>query len=135
MSLRSVGTLKETTVVTLRHPDPRNKLKKADGKPMTVVLHGPYSARYKKVLREQQRRVAEGMTSDSAITDLDTEAFTEELLIGCIDSWDIELDPGEALPFDEATARQILTDYPWLFEQLKQVFGNVARFLDKPSES
>lgn len=61
MALRDIGTVKDTTVVTITDPRSGKPLKNADGSDMTVTLHGPYSARYKRVMRDQQQARAESM--------------------------------------------------------------------------
>lgn len=135
MSLRSVGKIKDTTVVTIRHPDPKDNLVNPDGTPMTVTIHGPYSKRYKQVMRDQQQRMAEsaaGGAINMSQDELDT--FTDELMVSCIEDWDMTLDGEERLPFDTDTARAVFDEFPWLKDQVNLAFGNVARFLDKPKK-
>ena len=136
MSLRDVGTVKDTTVITLRHPDPRKPNPvNADGTPMTVTMHGPYSARYKAALREKQQAWladADRSTGSMTLSPDEIEESTRAMLVACIETWDITLDGPDKLPFSTDAARQVFDEFPWVFEQLAAAAGNVSNFLDVP---
>ena len=135
MSLRDVGTVKDTTTITLFHPATGADLLNADKTPMTVTLHGPYSERYKSVLREQQqKRVMDtprsGNGRPAAMTTDEIEAASNELLMRCIEDWAITLEGDEKLPFTPENAEPVLKEFPWLRDQLNIAMGNVAGFLE-----
>jgi hypothetical protein len=137
MSLRDVGTVKETTTVTLYHPATGKDLLNADDTPMTVTVHGPYSRLYKSVMREQQQRrmtdVPRGGARGAIITSEDVEAYSHELLVRCIESWQITLEGDEKLAFSRDAVESVLADFPWVRDQLAAAMGNVADFLDGSS--
>lgn len=135
MGLRSVGKIRHTTVVTLRDPATNKPLAGIDDQPMTVTLHGPYSARYKKVLREQQQtRVATAQEHGGAITisPEEMEAYTIELLVQCIEGWTVTLEGDEIAPVDPDGIRAVLDEFPWVADQLNAALGNTGNFLDRP---
>lgn len=137
MSLRDVGAVKDTTVVTLRHPAPGKDLLNADKTPMTVTLHGPYSSRYKAVLREQQqRRVMEAAQRGDAatLTPDEIDEMTQELVSRCIEDWSITLEGDEKLPCTPENVESVLTEFPWLRDQLNIALGNVSAFLEQPKK-
>jgi hypothetical protein len=132
MSLRDVGTVKDTTTLTLYHPATGKDLLNADGTAMTVTLHGPYSDRYKSVLREQQQRRMTDMTRAARGTTLDAEeleAMTRELIVRCIEDWNVTLEGDEKLPFSPETAEGVFAEFPWARDQVSAAMGNVADFL------
>lgn len=132
MSLRDVGTIKDTTVVTLKHPATRKPLPNADGTPMTVTVYGPYSARYKAVIREQQQaRMGEAVGDALApLTPDEIEALSDELMVRCIADWHITLEGDEPLPYSPEAAEQVIAEFPWLRDQINAAMGNVATFLE-----
>lgn len=135
MSLRSVGKTKDTAVVTLRAPDPRDKLLNEDGSPMTVVLYSPYSPQYKAALRALQRESAQDVGGGLTLADDEMDARMEALLVACIKEWAITLDPEEGLlPLTEDNVRSVLAEFPWLREQLLVAQGTPANFLDRPKK-
>ena len=133
MSLRDVGTVKTTTTITLYHPATGKDLLNADGSPMTVTIHGPYSERYKSVLREQQQRRMTDMTRAGAranMTSEEVEALSQELMYRCIEDWSITLEGDEKLPFSPETVEPVMAEFPWVKDQISAVMGNVADFLE-----
>lgn len=137
MSLRDVGKVKPTTIVTLTHPDPAQKLRNPDGSPMTVVLHGPYSDRYKTILREQQQRrmaeMADG-ANVAAMTPDELDEYSRELLAKCVESWNIWLDEDEELIFSPDKVDEVLDEHPWIRDQLNAALGRTSRFLEPRSK-
>jgi hypothetical protein len=133
MSLRDVGTVKDTTTITLFHPATGKDLLNADGTPMTVTVHGPYSERYKTVLRDQQQRRMTDMTRAAARTNMTPEeidAFAQELMTRCIEDWSLTLEGDDKLPFSAEAATTVLAEFPWLRDQINAAIGDVAGFLE-----
>jgi molecular chaperone DnaK (HSP70) len=133
MSLRDVGTVKDTTTITLYHPATGKDLLNADKTPMTITLHGPYSERYKSVLRDQQQRRMTDMTRAAARTSMtpeEVEALSQELLIRCIEDWSITLEGDEKLAFSVDAVESVMAEFPWLKDQVNAAMGNVADFLE-----
>ncbi len=133
MSLRDVGTVKDTTTITLYHPATGKDLLNADGTPMTITLHGPYSERYKSVLREQQQRRMTDMTRGSRNTTLDAdelETMSRELIIRCVEDWSLTLEGDEKLAFSRETVESVFVEFPWARDQVNAAMGNVADFLE-----
>lgn len=132
MSLRDVGTVKETTTVTLTHPATRKPLLNADKTPMTITIHGPYSERYKTVIRDQQQRRMADMTRGEMgnMTPDEVDEFAQELLLRCIDGWDLTLEGDEKLPFTPDAVESVMTEFPWVRDQVNVAMGNVAGFLE-----
>lgn len=135
MSLRDVGSVKDTTTFTLYHPDTGSDLLNADETPMTVIIHGPYSKRYKKALRDQQQRRMKHVGRKSRSTTLspeEIEEMTNDLLLTCIEDWQITLEGDEKLPFSRETAVEVFEEFPWVRDQLNAAMGDVGDFLEKP---
>lgn len=134
MSLRDVGTVKDTTTLTLHHPATGKPLLNADGTPMTVVLHGPYSERYKGVLRDQQqRRMTDmGRATRTTMTPEEIDSFANDLLVSCIEDWSITLEGDEKLPFSRDAVESVMAEFPWVKDQINAVMGNIADFLEPP---
>jgi hypothetical protein len=135
MSLRDVGTVKDTTTITLYHPATGKDLLNADKTPMTVTLHGPYSERYKMVIREQQQRRMTDMTRGGRGTTMDPEeldTMARELTMRCVDDWALTLEGDEKLPFSPQAVESVFTEFPWVRDQITAAMGNVADFLDTP---
>jgi hypothetical protein len=137
MSLRDVGTVKDTTVVTLRHPNPRKPDPvNADGTPMTVTVHGPYSARYKKVMRERQQKwlsESDRTGRQLSLTPEDVENTTRETIMACVETWDLTLEGDTRLPYNPETAAMVFEEFPWVYEQIASALGDISNFLDAPS--
>ena len=137
MSLSSVGKVKQTAEVVLKHPDPTKTLKNPDGSPMTITLHGPYSERRKSILRvQQQRRMAEiEAAGDVTINQDALDEYTREMFIGCIESWNIWDTPEEKREFSPQSAAALLEEHPWVFDQMSMAMGRTANFLDAPKSN
>ena len=134
MSLRSVGAVKDTTTVTLYHPATNEDLKNADKSPMTITLHGPYSQRYKSVLREQQQRRSQALPPSQAarppaLTADELDAYSRELLEQCIEDWKITLEGDDVLPFTPENVQLVLDEFPYVRDQISAAMGDVAGFL------
>jgi len=134
MGLRSVGQIKDTTVVQLKEPGDGRNFVNNDGTPMTITIHGPYSARYKIVKRKADREIAEEARGleDSAITEI-IEKHTRQTLLACIEDWSLTLDSdpkAKQTPFNQETAAAVFLEFPWLVEQVERAFSKIANFLE-----
>jgi hypothetical protein len=134
MGLRSVGKIKDTTVVDIKDPRNGGPLVNGDKTPMTITIHGPYSARYKTVKRVAEREIAEAARGmdDAAIADV-IEKRSRETLIDCIEGWAITLDSdpkAKQEPFSREHAVAVFNEFPWLAEQVDRAFSKVANFLE-----
>lgn len=137
MSLRAVGSVKETTTLTLYHPATNEDLLNADKSPMTVTVHGPYSSRYKKALRAQQQdrmTTGRGRAKSATLSPEELEAFSEALLIECIEDWQITLEGTKKLAFTPESAAEVFKEFPWVREQISAAMGDVGDFLE-PSKA
>jgi len=137
MSLRDVGTVKDTTTITLYHPGTGKDLLNADATPMTVVIHGPYSERYKAVIRDQQQRRMTDMTRGGRSTTMnpdELDAMSRELAVRCVEDWAITLEGDEKLPFSPQAVESVFAEFPWVRDQIMGAMGNVADFLDTPKK-
>lgn len=136
MSLRDIGTVKDTTVINLRHPDPRKPDPlNADGTPMTVTIHGPYSARYKSVVRERQKKwLSQNDRSDrqAALTPEDIEESTRATITACIEDWSITLEGPDKLPFSTDAVAAVFDEFPWVYDQVASAMGDISNFLEPP---
>lgn len=135
MSLQDVGAVLETTTVTLAHPDPRKTLKNPDDSPMTVLLHGPYSKRYRAAMRaEQQKMLASAAGGDAADTDVqDHDTLFREVLAQCIETWNIWETPDDKMDCTRENIDRLFDLYPWALDQLSAALGRAAGFLAPPN--
>jgi hypothetical protein len=134
MGINDIGAVKDTTDVTIYHPVYGDPMLNADKSEMTVTIYGPYSDKYKTAERAQQnrrfqraQRAGRGMN----LTAEQLEAETFNLLLTCIEKWNITLDT-KPEPFSPERAREVLTEHPWIREQLSAAFSDTAAFLEKP---
>lgn len=133
MGLKSVGTVKETATVEMYDPATSETLLNNDGTPMTITFHGPYSKKYKTASNAQQNRrlmKAQRTGGKMNLTAEELEASNMDLLVKCIEDWNITLDT-EKEPFSEAKVREVFAELPWVKEQVDAAFGNTAAFLAK----
>jgi hypothetical protein len=132
MSLLSVGKTKDTTDVLLYHPVSGDALLNEDGTQMSITIHGPYSARYKKISHDQQnRRLIKAQRSGGKLnlTAEEIEASSMEILVKCVDGWNVTLDKGLE-KFSEEKVREVFTTLPWVREQVDAAFGDARAFLE-----
>lgn len=133
MNLFDIGKVKETTEIALFHPVTGEALRNGDGTDMTITVYGPYSKHYKALMHEQQnRRLAKAQRSGGKLTlsaeELEASAF--ETLLKCITGWNVTLEnDGKKSKFTEDAARKVLTELPWVREQIEAVFTDTRAFL------
>lgn len=131
MDLMSIGHVKDTTEVELRNPLTDEPLVNDDGSAMTITVHGPYSKTYKRVSHEQQNRRLNKAARGGRVNlnAAEFEAGTLELLLKCIEKWNITVD-GQRPGYDESFARQLFEKLPWIREQIEVVFTDSKAFLE-----
>jgi len=132
MDLMNIGTTKETTTVTLYHPVTSEALLNEDSSEMTVTVHGPYSKKYKVLSNAQQNRrlqKAQRTGGKMNLTVEEIEASATDLLIKCIDGWNITLN-GEMPECKEAKVREVFEAMPWFKEQVDAAVGDAQAFLE-----
>ena len=135
MGLRSIGAVKDTTDVELYDPKTSETLRNADGTPMTITIHGPYSARYRKISDEQRnRRLARAQRANgvSNVTAEEMDASALATLIACVEAWNITV-ADEPEKFSEAAVRAVFAEFPWVREQVDAAFGDTKAFLTDTS--
>jgi hypothetical protein len=134
MGLNDVGTIKETTEVILLHPRDGTPIPGPGGKPLSITLHGPYSERYKAVLRKQQQRRMQDMSRGAGrgaltVTIEEIEQNSDEIVKACLDGWNISFEGDEVLPMTPENIDAVFKAHPWVRDQIDRALGNVADFL------
>lgn len=135
MSLRSVGKIKDVTTITVCDPITRKPLKTVGGEEdMTVTLHGPFSDRYKAVMREQQQRRATETTGAAAptLSRDEIDEYYRELLFKCIDSWTVTLEGDTIVPLEREAVDAVFAEFPWLRDDIDLALGTRGNFLERP---
>ena len=134
MSLRKASTVKDTTTVTITDPHyPFEPLKNADGTEMTVVVHGPFSPKYKQIelsVQNARMRKLQSKKGRANFTAEEIEQSAEEMLIACIESWNLTVDK-DPLEFSEPNVRKVFQEFPWVRSQIDAVIGDETNFLEK----
>lgn len=133
MDLMNIGTTKETTDVTLYNPVNSELLTNEDGSEMTITICGPYSKKYKAISHAQQNRrlmKAQRTGGKLNLTAEEIEASALDLLVKCVESWNITLG-GEQPECKEAKVREVFETLPWVREQVDSALGDTQAFLDK----
>lgn len=130
MDLNSLEVKSDTTVVRLYHPSKNVPLQNDDGSDMTITIHGKYSKRYREIQQEQQnarlKRAERGgkmkLTAEEILAD------RLDLTVGCVDSWNIQLD-GAVPEVNPNTVRSIFQRFPWMREQIEVEMEDTQAFL------
>lgn len=129
--LGNLGKVKETGTLVLHHPETDETLYDDDGNEMYVELYGQDSKQYKQITNAQQNRNIQKMQRGKrGMTAEQMEANALEILAGCTVSWNIVIN-GEKPECDEATVKQVYTDYPWLREQVDNFIYDRTNFFMK----
>ncbi len=111
----------------LRHPVTDEPLCHDDGKPMTIVIAGYDSPRWRKANRAQlDARVAAGRKAK--ITAEDMERAGVDLLVAATLKWDITLD-GKRPECNPANVRDAYNRFIWLREQVDNFAANRGNFI------
>lgn len=134
--LNTIGQINETAMVEVYNPVTGESMTTDDGAPMEVEVYGQDSAHYKAVDRSILNRNI-GSASRRGKLSLDAEqldAQAMERTSKCVKSWNIQYG-GEVPGTDPETVKRILTELPWLREQIEAGVADRARFLKGSSVS
>jgi len=130
MDLNALEVKSETAVVALYHPTENIELKNDDGSSMTVTVCGKYSKRYRVIQQNQQnarlKRAERGGKMKLSAAEIVADRL--ELVVSCVDSWNIQLDG----VFPECTPeniRSIFERFPWMREQIEVEMEDSQAFL------
>jgi hypothetical protein len=139
MGLNAVGTVKDTSVLVLKHPNPAVKgpIPGPNGQPLSVTLWGPYSEPYRAAMRAQQQSRIESMTEGEQAPVLsydEIEASMEELAIACVMDWNISFEGDEVLPLTRENIEAVFRAHPWVRDQVVGKVGNVGDFIEPPKQ-
>lgn len=119
----------------LKHPETLEDLENDKGKKMTLTVVGTESTSRKKALRQQARELAakrRGKRKPENVTDeeLDkAEASALELIVCCISGWKNILIDGEDVKYSAEAARELLTRFPWIRDQVEEFVNDLGNFL------
>ena len=132
MSLKDIGTFKETIDVELMHPVTGEPLLNGDKSKMTITVHGPYSKLYKKIQHDQQNRrlmKAQRTGGKMNLTTEEIEASTLDLLVRCTTDWNVTLEGDDKTKFSSEAVRETYIELPWVREQVDAVIADTRAFL------
>lgn len=101
----------------------------SDGSPTTVTIVGQYSPHYREQLRAWQVAQAENPV------ELSGEVFTTETIVWSVTDWHGFEDGGEPLPCTAENVRMVLSQAPWVRDQLIIAKRDRARFFPAASAS
>lgn len=127
MGLNAIGKVQDTATVELLDPRSYKPIPGPNAAPMSVTVYGPFSATYKRALREQQTRMIEGFTGSTQEDAID--AADMEILEQCITEWNISLEGDEPLPLTPENVALVFREHPWAAQQLLAAHRSPARFL------
>ena len=130
MDLNSLEVKSDTSVVKLYHPIHNTAMLNDDGSEMTITVHGKYSKRYREIQQNQQnarlKRAERGgkmkLTAEEILAD------RLDLTVGCVDSWNIQLD-GSVPECTPANVRSIFQRFPWMRENIEIEMEDTQAFL------
>jgi hypothetical protein len=119
--------------LTIRKPD-GSVLNDSDGNPVSIMLLGPDSSKYRQVTRDSVRkRLAQRAAGNAApVSDADIEEAERdaiELLVACTVSWQgVRTPQGEVIPCTPDNARALYVGYPVVREQAESFIANRVHF-------
>ena len=119
----------------LRHPRTDEPIPGPNNLPLSVTVHGPYSTRYRDILRKRQQ--ARLMTATKGgvrkqIDMSDIEDDTEQLMVCCIEAWNMSFEGDEVLDLTPDNIRDVFKQHPWVRDQISAVLMSAADFLEPP---
>ena len=132
MSLKDIGTVKETVDVELIHPVTGEPLLNGDKSQMTITVHGPYSKVYKKITHDQQNRrlmKAQRTGGKLNLTAEEIEASALDLLVRCTTDWNVTLEGDDKTKYSHEAVREIYVELLWVREQVEAVLSDTRAFL------
>jgi|694.fasta_scaffold32802_7 hypothetical protein len=109
-----------------------------NGQPVRLRILGPDSDRYREISRRQiQKRLRRYEGGKAQEIDLDeAERDTLDILVACTVGWENVFTPeGNEIPYSEAAARALYTNYPVLREQVDAFATSRANFMKASSGS
>lgn len=97
--------------------------------PSDTIIHvtGKDSAEYNATKHQIQNAVLS--SNGKSRTMEEVKADTIRIIAECIKSWEELTENGEDVPCDMANKIRILTDFPWIREQVDEVIHDRAAFL------
>lgn len=102
-----------------------------NGQPVSIVLLGPDSKKYKAVMRRQVKKRLdrkESPSPDEQIEEAEQDGIT--MLVACTLGWKNVLDiEGKEIAFSAETARILYGNYPVIADQVDLFVTNRANFL------
>lgn len=105
-------------------------LMNSQGKPVEIVVKGPDSADYMRLVRAQikKRMARSGVPTDEQTAE--DEADLIELLVTCTLGWGgvLQKGSGDALPFSADACRKLYRDFPVIRDQVDAFIANRANF-------
>ena len=123
----------ETIKVDLKHPITQGPFIKPDGGQMSVTVHAPYSAEYKKamheVANERIERASKGKGSDK-ITAEEVEDNSISFLTKVTKEFDLVLD-GKPVEFTKTFVKQLYTEFVGIREQVEAALEDTANFMKR----
>lgn len=133
MSLKSVGTVKDTTFVELVHPVTGDPLMVGD-EAMKIEVYGPYSSHYKAISNQQSNMRLQKAQRTGGKTTLTAEQIQSSqltTLVKCVKSWNVVVEEDSEKPEEcnEANVRRVFEEYPWVREQVEATFDDTRAFL------
>jgi S-methylmethionine-dependent homocysteine/selenocysteine methylase len=131
MDLNDIGSVSDTTEIELYDIRTQTVIYNDDETPMTIVLHGPYSSKQKRIRDQQQnRRIKRSQRTGGKLTLTAEELYEDQtkMIVACIESWNIQMS-GEKLPCNEENIRTILEKFKWIREQIEFAMEDGAAFL------
>lgn len=133
MSLKSVGTYKDTTLVMLTHPATGEPLMH-DGKQMSIEIYGKYSSHFKAISNARSNaRIQKAQRTGGRGTLTAEQIQADELatLVKCVKDWYMAVDDkGGLTELSEENVRKVFVEFPWVREQVELAFEDNRAFLD-----
>lgn len=133
-SLDTASVAERGAVMTVLHPTTGVALAQSDGSPVTLILSGEDSERFRRADRaNRNKRLArqqQGRQIRVSTEELDAESLG--LLVAVTLGWSgVALDGDTDLVFSAENATKLYTSFPWLREQANAFVVDRANFLGK----
>lgn len=132
MDLNSLEVKNDVATIAIYHPTENTIIKNDDGTDMTISVYGKYSRRYREIQQNQQNaRLKRAERSNKLkLTASEIIADRLELTVGCVESWNIQLD-GSVPPCTPDNIRSVFERFPWIREQIETEMEETQAFLNK----
>lgn len=128
-TLSTAAPSEEGRWLEIRHPITGAPMVHEDGRPLRIRVRGVDSSTFAKIREGKLRRLfVEGLPAEEDPHKRDA-ATLADLLVG----WEGLVWRGVDLPFTRAAAVEVLTETPWLREQIERFAGERANFLPASS--